>query len=275
MITAPALLDRVGFERVESLPRVMGILNVTPDSFFDGSRWSDLDSAVEHGKQLFSEGAEFVDVGGESTRPGSSPVAIKDELARVVPVIAELTHHGRVSVDTRHREVAEAAIAAGASLINDVSASLCDVAAQAKCGWIAMHMLGEPKTMQIDPIYDDVVDEVSKFLVSKGRMALELGIEEVWLDPGIGFGKTIDHNLALLASVQTLASGEFPILIGASRKSMIGVVTDGSGPEQRLEGSLAVALWAASLGASMLRVHDVGATMRALRLLGEPVDEEE
>src|SRR4051794_14920559 len=176
----------------------MGVLNVTPDSFSDGGRYLDHEAAIAHGLALFSEGAHVVDVGGESTRPGAQPVAIDEEIRRVVPVIAALAPHVRVSIDTRHAAVAEGAIAAGATLLNDVSASLAPVAAANGAGFVAMHMLGDPRTMQREPSYPDVVADVRAYLLSRADSARAAGVDEVWIDPGIGFGKTAAHNWSLL-----------------------------------------------------------------------------
>jgi len=256
-------------------PLVMGVLNVTPDSFSDGGRWLDADAAVAHGLAMAAEGADVVDVGGESTRPGAEPVAEDEELRRVLPVVEALAPHVRVSVDTRRRGVAEKAVAAGATLVNDVSASLWPVAAAAGAGvgWVAMHMRGEPRTMQRAPEYHDVVAEVRAFLVDRASTARDAGVEEVWIDPGIGFGKTAAHNLALLRSLRSLAGAGWPVLVGASRKTFLGVVTaePPGGPvvpaDDRLEASLAVAVWAADQGAAMVRVHDVRPTVHALQLV--------
>ena len=176
----------------------MGVLNVTPDSFFDGGRYLDTDAAVAHGLKLVAEGADIIDVGGESSRPGAETVPVEVELARVIPVISALAGTVRLSVDTMKPEVAQAAVAAGASLINDISAAQWEVALGSGSGWVVMHMRGMPQSMQDDPVYVDVVDEVFSFLLSRARVALDAGVEEVWVDPGIGFGKTIDHNLSLL-----------------------------------------------------------------------------
>jgi dihydropteroate synthase len=263
----PPTPDRVGRVR----PLVMGVLNVTPDSFSDGGRFLDPEAAVAHGLRLVAEGADLVDVGGESTRPGASPVPPDVERARVVPVVEALAGRVRVSVDTRHREVAEAAVDAGATLINDVSASLWPVAAEAGVGWVAMHMRGTPETMQQDPRYDDVVAEVTDFLAARAAEAVEGGVGEVWIDPGIGFGKTVRHNLALLAGVRSLVATGHPVLVGTSRKGFLGTLLDASSPEDRLEGSLATAVWALSQGAGMVRVHDVRPTVEAVRLMAEEV----
>ncbi|HEX2274188.1 MAG TPA: dihydropteroate synthase [Acidimicrobiales bacterium] len=250
--------------------RVMGVLNVTPDSFSDGGRWFDADAAVAHGLDMAAEGADVVDVGGESTRPGAAPVDEAEERRRVVPVIAALAPHVRVSVDTRKASVAEAALAAGATMVNDVSASLWEVAAEGGAGWVAMHMRGEPGTMQADPRYDDVVGEVRGFLVERADRAREAGVGEVWVDPGIGFGKTVRHNLLLLRHLGILVAAGYPVLVGTSRKSFLGRLTARGGPvppaDDRLEGSLATAAWSLTQGAAMVRVHDVRPTVQLARL---------
>ena len=250
-------------------PLVMGVLNVTPDSFSDGGRWFDPEAAVARGLELVAEGADVVDVGGESTRPGAEPVDPAEELRRVVPVIEALAPHVRVSVDTRKREVAEAAVAAGATLVNDVSASLHDVAAAAGVGWVAMHMQGDPRTMQADPHYDDVVADVRAFLVERAERARDAGVAEVWIDPGIGFGKTVEHNLALLRHLDALVATGHPVVVGTSRKRFIGALTGVDDPGDRLEGSLATAVWAMHAGVGMVRVHDVRPHVQAARIVGE------
>ena len=252
-------------------PLVMGIVNVTPDSFSDGGRWFAHDAAIAHGMELFAEGAAVVDVGGESTRPGALPVDAAEELRRVIPVIKELAAHGRVSVDSRKPEVARAALHAGATIVNDVSASLWPVAREAGAGWVCMHMQGTPQSMQQSPQYGDVVAEVCAFLVAKAEEASAAGVEEIWIDPGIGFGKTAAHNLALLRSTRTFVATGFPVLVGASRKGFLGPLSGGAGEDDRLEGSLAVAMWAMAEGAAAVRVHDVGPTVQAARLVGEEV----
>lgn len=246
----------------------MGVLNVTPDSFSDGGRWLDPAAAVRHGCELFDAGADIVDVGGESTRPGSEPVPVDEELRRVLPVVRALAPHGRVSIDTSKPEVAEAAVAAGATMVNDVSASLGSVAARLGVAWIAMHMRGTPRTMQESPHYDDVVAEVAAFLADRAAAARAAGVTEVWVDPGIGFGKTADHNLSLLRHLPQLVAGGYPVLVGASRKGFLGRITGGAAEDDRLEASLAVAVWAAMKGAGMVRVHDVAATVQAVRVVG-------
>ena len=255
---------------------VMGILNVTPDSFSDGGHWLDPERAIMKGHEMIAEGADIVDVGGESSRPGAVEVPVEEELRRVLPVVEALSPHVRVSVDTVKVPVAEAAVAAGATLLNDVSASLWPVAARHGVGWVAMHRQGTPATMQDDPRYDDVVAEVRAMLADRARAALDAGVTEVWIDPGIGFGKTVDHNLELLAGLDTLVATGHPVLVGTSRKGFLGVLA--AGPDgvpapasDRLAGSLATATWALQQGAGMVRVHDVAATVQAALLVGRPV----
>lgn len=247
----------------------MGIVNVTPDSFSDGGCFTDPAVAVEHALRLVSEGADVIDVGGESTRPGADPVPLEVELARVLPVIEALAGAVRVSVDTTKAEVAQRAVDAGATLLNDVSARLFPVAAQRGVGWVAMHMKGEPRTMQERPVYRDVVGEVSEFLVQRAAAASAAGVEEIWIDPGIGFGKTAEHNWALLAAIGDLAALGWPVAVGTSRKSFLGRLTPGpdgqpAPVDDRLDESLATAVRAVLDGASMVRVHDVAATVAAL-----------
>jgi dihydropteroate synthase len=249
-------------------PLVMGVLNVTPDSFSDGGRYLDADAAVARGHELVAEGADVVDVGGESTRPGAAPVEEAEELRRVVPVVEALAPHVRVSIDTRKRAVAEAAVAAGATLINDVSASLHEVAAATGVGWVAMHMQGDPTTMQDAPSYADVVGEVRDYLVDRAQAARDAGVDEVWIDPGIGFGKTIAHNLSLLRGLHSLVATGWPVVVGTSRKGFLGTLTGGAEPDDRLEASLATAVHAMACGARMVRAHDVRPTAQAARLVG-------
>jgi dihydropteroate synthase len=222
---------------------------------------------VAHGLALVAEGADVVDVGGESTRPGAAPVDEAEQRRRVVPVVEALAPSVRVSVDTRSAAVAEAAVAAGATLVNDVSASLWPVAAGAGVGWVAMHMQGSPETMQIEPRYDDVVGEVASFLRERAERAREAGVDEVWVDPGIGFGKTLEHNLVLLRDLDRLVALGLPVAVGTSRKRSLGDLTGGAPVDDRLEASVATAVWAAERGAGMVRVHDVAPTVRALSLL--------
>jgi len=251
----------------------MGVLNVTPDSFSDGGRHLEPDAALAHGLALVGEGADVVDVGGESTRPGATPVPEDEELRRVVPVVGALAPHVRVSVDTTKPAVAAAAVAAGATLLNDVSGTLWPVAAELGVGWVAMHMRGTPATMQDDPRYDDVVAEVHGFLRDRAARARAAGVGEIWVDPGIGFGKTDEHNLALLRHLPELVAGGVPVVVGTSRKGFLGRLAPGPGGDpapasERLAGSLATATWALAAGAAMVRVHDVAATVQAATLVG-------
>ncbi len=259
----------------------MGVVNVTPDSFSDGGEFLDPDAAIAHGMKLVSEGADLLDVGGESTRPGASPVPEPVERARVLPVVAALAERAGVpvSIDTTKAGVAAAALAAGASVVNDVSAGLGDpeiyrVVADAGAGYVAMHMRGDPRTMQLDPQYDDVVDDVSDFLVERLDVARAAGIsrDALCADPGIGFGKTVLHNLTLLARLRELVDrvGE-PVLVGTSRKSFIGsVIADARGtstpPPGRDDGTLATVVWAIDHGAALVRVHAVRPAVDAVRL---------
>jgi dihydropteroate synthase len=251
----------------------MGVLNVTPDSFSDGGLYLDAERAVAHGPEMARLGADVVDVGGESSRPGAEPVTEREELRRVVPVIAALSPHVRVSIDTVKRAVAEAAVTAGATLVNDISASLWPVAAASGVGWVAMHMQGAPRTMQHHPHYDDVVSEVHTFLRARARAALEGGVDEVWVDPGIGFGKTAAHNLALLRHLPALVADGLPVLVGTSRKTFLGHLAAGrsgspAGVTERRPGSIATATWAMLAGAAMVRVHDVASAVQAATLVG-------
>jgi dihydropteroate synthase len=249
----------------------MGILNVTPDSFSDGGRYLDPEAAVAHGLAMAADGASVVDVGGESTRPGATPVDAAEERRRVLPVITALAPHVRVSIDTRHASVAEAAIEAGATLVNDVSASLFPVAAANGVGWVAMHMQGDPATMQDAPRYGDVVGEVRAHLLERAEQARAAGVDEVWVDPGIGFGKTVEHNLTLLRRLGELVESGFPVVVGTSRKGFLGTLTGGAPVDDRLEASLATAVVAAANGAAMVRVHDVLPHVHAMRIVGEEV----
>lgn len=259
-------------------PLVMGVLNVTPDSFSDGGQFLDVDAAVAHGLAMLAEGADVIDVGGASTRPGAIAPSTDEELARVVPVIERLaaSGRGRVSIDTMTPDVARAGVEAGATLINDVSASLWPVAAQAGVGWVCMHMQGDPASMQNGPHYDDVLGEVLEFLLARASAAVATGVAEVWIDPGFGFGKTVAHNLSLLQGLGDLTAQKYPVLVGLSRKSFLGRLTpnpDGSIPEpaDRLEPSIAGAVWAATKGVGMVRVHDVRATVAAMRIVCDRV----
>lgn len=250
----------------------MGVLNVTPDSFSDGGRFFDIDSAINRGHELASLGADIIDVGGESSRPGAEAVSTSEELRRVIPVVSELSKNYRVSIDTFKPEVAAKAVEAGATLINDISAQLADVAASYGVGWVAMHMQGSPQTMQHNPYYDDVTSEVYEFLSQKVHWARDLGISEVWIDPGIGFGKNLSHNLALLRDLDHLTQIGVPILVGTSRKAFLGKLAKASigvevPPVARVEGSFSSCAWCYLHGAKMMRVHDVAETKELLTLL--------
>lgn len=255
-------------------PLVMGVLNVTPDSFFDGGRYLDSASAIARGLAMVEEGADVVDVGGESSRPGSEPVDEHEELRRVLPVIAALSGAVRVSIDTMKPAVAQAAVDSGATILNDVARRLTEVAARTGVGLILMHMRGTPRDMQVDPRYDSVADEVFGELRSNAAAARSTGVREVYVDPGIGFGKTLEHNLILLRSLPDLVSSGEDVVIGTSRKSFIGRVLadkDASplGVDERFEGSLASAVWAMAAGVAMVRVHDVKETADAAHLFGD------
>ena len=251
----------------------MGILNVTPDSFSDGGRFAGVDDAVAAGLAMAGDGAAIIDVGGESTRPGAKPVAMADERARVIPVVARLVRAGvRVSVDTRNAAVMAAAFAAGAWGINDVSGLTHDpdslaIVARAGCPVVLMHMTGTPDTMQLAPAYDDVVANVHGWLRERAAACVAAGVAaaNIIVDPGIGFGKTLAHNLSLLRALEALVASGHPVLLGASRKGLIARLSPGDpGPLARLPGSLALAIRAAQAGCAIVRVHDVAATAQTL-----------
>jgi dihydropteroate synthase len=254
---------------------IMGIVNVTPDSFSDGGKYFDAAAAVEHAMRMESDGADILDIGGESSRPGSEPVSADEEMRRVLPVIETLRGKTRlpVSIDTTKAVVAESAIKSGAAIVNDISAlrhdpRMASLCAEKKVGVVLMHMKGEPKTMQISPVYEDVVEEVSDFFKERMCAAMDAGIdrEAIVLDPGIGFGKALEHNLALMRSLGKLAAWhERPLLLGVSRKSFIGALT-GAEIDERLPGTLAAVVACALRGASILRVHDVAVCRAALQI---------
>nr|WP_314437659.1 dihydropteroate synthase [uncultured Brevundimonas sp.] len=257
-------------------PLVMGIVNVTPDSFSDGGRWASTERAVDQAMRLAGQGADVLDVGGESTRPGAEPVSEAEEIDRIAPVIAAIRARwdGLISIDTMKPAVARAAVAVGAGLWNDVTAlthasDSAAVAAELGCGVVLMHMKGEPRTMQADPRYDDVTAEVAAYLNDRAQAAMAAGVarDRIWLDPGIGFGKTLAHNMALTAHLQALTGLGFPVLYAASRKRTIQAI-DPTATEagDRLGGSLALALEGARRGARMVRVHDVRETVQALKV---------
>ena len=252
---------------------LMGVINVTPDSFSDGGRFIDPQAAVSHGQALAAEGAAVLDIGGESTRPGAEPVSAELELERVLPVIEGIRRaggrHTRISIDTSKAVVAQQALRAGATMVNDVTAlsdpEMAGVVSQAGAGLCLMHMLGEPRTMQVDPRYDDVVSDVKAYLAERLALAVDAGISEdrVVLDPGIGFGKTMDHNLELLARLDELTELGRPVMIGTSRKSFLGRLT-GREVDERLAATIASCVVAFERGATWFRVHDVAPVQDAL-----------
>jgi len=255
-------------------PLVMGILNVTPDSFSDGGRFVEPDAAIAHGRRMMDEGADLIDLGAESTRPGSAPVPPEEQWRRMAPVLGPLAGAGAaISVDTASAEVARRALAGGACAVNDISAlgdpDMAPAVAATGAGLVLMHMRGTPATMQQDPRYDDVLAEVRGFLEERVRRARAAGIpaDRIAVDPGIGFGKTLAHNLELIAGLDTIASLGHPVLVGLSRKRFIGTVLDAE-PGERLEGGLAAGAVAVFAGADVLRTHDVHATVRAARMAG-------
>lgn len=253
---------------------VMGILNVTPDSFSDGGWYTDIPAAVLHAEQMLRDGAGVIDVGGESTRPGAAAVDADEEVRRVIPVVDALAgSSGLISIDTMKASVAEQAVEHGAHILNDVSAGtaddrMLDVAASTGAGIVLMHMQGSPRTMQSNPVYDDVVHDVCEYLKRRAEQCLRHGVDpsRIVLDPGIGFGKTVDHNLALLRAVSVLKEEGYIVLIGVSRKSFIGKLLDRE-VSDRLEGSLGAAAFARMKGADIFRVHDVKQTCDTLRMI--------
>jgi dihydropteroate synthase len=254
-------------------PVIMGILNVTPDSFSDGGEFDQIDAAVKHALEMRTEGADIIDVGGESTRPGAEPVNEKQEIQRVVPVIEAIRAKSDVliSIDTSKPAVMKAAVQSGAGLVNDVNALGADGAveccAELNVPVCLMHMKGEPRTMQQNPEYEDVVGEVQAFLQERARVCIEAGIpkDHIMIDPGFGFGKTLDQNVALFKHLDAICELDFPVLVGISRKSMLGQILDRT-VDERLIGSVAAAVVAYNKGARLFRVHDVAATRDALRI---------
>ncbi|MFH1719445.1 MAG: dihydropteroate synthase [Planctomycetota bacterium] len=253
---------------------VMGILNVTPDSFSDGGRFLDCESAVGHGLQMAADGAAIIDVGGESTRPGSAPVPTDEQVERVVPVIKALCERSDVpiSIDTDKFEVAESALDAGAGIMNDISAlgdeRMAKLAAEREVPVILMHMQGRPATMQVEPKYDDVVSEVLEFLLNRARRAEKFGIakERIFIDPGIGFGKTLEHNLLLLKNIDNFVAAGYRVLVGTSRKNFIGKITCKKDPAERIYGTAATVALCAASGVSIVRVHDVAEMVDVVRI---------
>lgn len=257
-----------------SQPRVMGVLNVTPDSFSDGGQHVVLDAALRRAREMLAEGAVIIDVGGESTRPGAEPVSEQQEMERVLPVVERLSKEldALISIDSMKPVVMRAAVDAGASIINDVNALQAEgavaVAAETGAAVCLMHMRGEPRSMQSDPVYENVVIEVSEFLDQRVNSCLAAGIEKraIVIDPGFGFGKTLEHNLQLMAGLQRLVDFGLPVLVGVSRKSMLGALLDVP-PLERIHGGTAAAVLACWQGANIVRTHDVRATVEALRVL--------
>jgi dihydropteroate synthase len=254
----------------------MGIVNVTPDSFSDGGMFDDADAAVKHGLRLLEEGADLLDVGGESTRPGSDPVSAEEERARVLPVIEGLRREAPeavLSVDTRKADVASDALASGADVGNDIGAGadpeMFGVVAGTGAGIVLMHMKGEPKTMQLDPRYDDVVTEVRTFLAERIEAAVAAGIgrDRLCIDPGIGFGKRLQHNVELLRALGSFRDLGVPLLAGVSRKRFLGELSGGDDPADRLEGTLAAVAWCAAQGVDVVRVHDIAQSVRGLAVV--------
>lgn len=253
--------------------RIMGIVNATPDSFSDGGEAFAFDDAVARGLQMMADGADIIDVGGESTRPGAAPLTREVEISRTVPVIKRLVREGAlVSIDTRHADVMRAAVNAGANIINDVSAltgeGALDAAAQSGASIVLMHMQGEPGTMQANPSYDDAPAEVLSYLKDRVQACVDAGIARtrIAVDPGIGFGKTVDHNLQILNRLDLYDALDVPVLLGVSRKSFIGAIADVPDAQKRLPGSIAAALASVAKGAKIVRVHDVAETVQALKV---------
>ncbi|MEI8126265.1 MAG: dihydropteroate synthase [Actinomycetota bacterium] len=258
-------------------PSVMGIINVTPDSFFPSSRVVN-EGAIARGLEMFEQGADIVDVGGESTRPGATEVSVAEELTRVSEVVRALSLRGPVSIDTSKPEVARAAVSAGAVVINDVSATLDTLAGELGVGYVAMHRQGDSRTMQINPHYDDVVAEVEEFLLKVAARAQAAGVRQLWLDPGIGFGKNTEHNVDLLAATPRLAAAAQAcgagLLVGTSRKRFLGEISgDALEVDERFESSLASAAYTLLQGATMVRVHDVLAAVQLRELILRPTEE--
>lgn len=281
VIAPAAAVWRCGRFRFElARPLIMGIVNVTPDSFSDGGRFFDAEAACAHAQRLIEEGADLIDIGGESTRPGAAEVGVEDELRRVMPVVEALAGTGiPISVDTSKPQVMRAALAAGAAVINDVRAlqlpGALETVAAADCGVVLMHMQGTPQTMQIDPRYEDVTAEVAAFLRARAEAAIAAGIapERLAIDPGFGFGKTVDHNYELLARLREFAPLGLPLLVGISRKGMLKHAT-GRAVGERTVASVAAALLAVERGAHIVRVHDVAATRDALAVWRATVEHE-
>ncbi|MFT3786136.1 MAG: dihydropteroate synthase [Tepidisphaeraceae bacterium] len=256
-------------------PLVMGVLNVTPDSFSDGGKYVSVEGAVWAAEEMVRQGASLIDVGGESTRPGAEPVSVDEQIRRVVPVIEAIRHLPIVvSVDTTSAQVAAAALDAGVGLLNDISAGQFDpgylpLAASRQVPAVLMHMQGDPKTMQVAPTYSDVVEDVRRFLLERAKTALDAGVarHRILLDVGIGFGKTVEHNLRLLRELSVYRLDRFSLLMGTSRKGFIGKVTGVERAEDRVHGTMATVAWGVANGASIVRVHDVGPAVQTIRMI--------
>ncbi len=254
---------------------VMGVLNVTPDSFSDGGQFLDTNKAIEHGVQMAADGAAIIDIGGESTRPGSEPVSTKEQLKRVIPVIEALANKINIpiSIDTYNYEVAEAALKAGAAMLNDITAlseeRVGKLAAEQRVPVVLMHIQGTPATMQAEPKYDDVVGEVLEFLLERAKRAEKLGVPNnmIFIDPGIGFGKTLEHNLQLLRNIDKFVASGYRVLIGTSRKSFIGKLTGKENPEDRIFGTAASVALCVAEGVSIVRVHDVAEMVDVVKVI--------
>ncbi len=260
------------YDDLTSRPRIMGIINVTPDSFSDGGRFLSPDAAYDHAMRLIDEGADLLDVGGESTRPGAEPVATDEELRRTIPVLERIRRRTAIplSIDTYKAVVAQAALESGASLVNDVSGTtfdpdMAEMVARYDAGLVVMHIQGTPRTMQTEPRYDDVVVEVRDWLARMAARSAAAGVTKIIVDPGLGFGKTPEHNFKLLKHVDTLAALGYPVMIGSSRKSFLGRPFEAP-PDDRLEGTLVSNILAVQKGAAILRVHDVKAMRRAMAI---------
>ncbi|MBX9765091.1 dihydropteroate synthase [Patescibacteria group bacterium] len=252
--------------------KILGVVNVTPDSFSDGGKFFDPDAAIAHGKRLIEEGADALDIGGESSRPGAEPVSVEEELRRVIPVIEGLSGVSvPISIDTYKPEVAQAALVAGATIVNDISGftnlEMRKVTAEYNAGAIIMHMQGKPSDMQKNPNYSDVIGDIKSFFETQVRACRDVGIKNIILDPGIGFGKTLEHTLTILRRLREFTTLGLPLLVGTSRKSFIGALTGVTSPEERLEGTISSVVVAAQNGASWVRVHDVRETRLALGIV--------
>ncbi len=253
---------------------VMGVLNVTPDSFSDGGQFLDADKAIEKGEQMAADGAAIIDVGAESTRPGSEPVSTSEQIKRAIPVIETLSKrvNALISIDTKNFEVAKAALQAGASMVNDITAlsdkRMGELAAEQQVPVVLMHMQGEPTTMQIEPKYEDVVGEVLQFLLERAKRAENFGIDErrIFIDPGIGFGKTLEHNLLLLKNIDRFVATGYQVLVGTSRKSFIGKITGKEKPSDRIFGTAASVALCVAAGVSIVRVHDVAEMVEVIKV---------